>query len=276
VQHHRSAVSLLRLGIALVIAALVLGSNPPPSATAADGPNGTSLAAAQSLALKVINEERDAEGLRPIRMDGRVRDVAQARSEDMAERDYFSHQDPDGKWPWDHLNTAGIGWYSAGEIIAWNMQSPVETSAAGAVAQWMASTMGHREQVLGTVHNYAGVGVAIDGARTIWTVIFIQGPDRTRPSASLTKASSAKGSKSISLAWSGTDPRLVTLTAGVRSYDVARRKRGGSWSTIRTGTTRTSLTGRYTVGARYEFRVRARDAAGNVGDWSSVKAVTVR
>ncbi len=97
-------------------------------------------------------------------MDSRVSAVAQARSEDMADRDYFAHQDPDGKWPWDHLSDAGITWHSAGEIIAWNMQSPVESSAAGAVAQWMASTMGHREEILGTVHNYAGVGVAIDGS----------------------------------------------------------------------------------------------------------------
>jgi uncharacterized protein YkwD len=276
VPRHRSPASLLRLGVALAIAALVLGSGSPPSATASDGPDGTALAAAQDLALELINEERHAQNLRPIRMDSRVSAVAQARSEDMADRDYFAHQDLDGKWPWDHLDDAGITWHSAGEIIAWNMQSPVESSAAGAVAQWMASTMGHREEILGTVHNYAGVGVAIDGARTIWTVVFIQGPDRTKPSARLTKASSATGSRSISLAWSGFDPLLVTKTAGVRSYDVARRKPGGSWATIRSQTTRTSVSSRYTVGTRWEFRVRARDAAGNVGSWSSLRAVTVR
>ena len=68
----------------------------------------------------------------------------------------------------------------------------------------------------------------------------------------------------------------MTLTAGVRWYDLARRKPGGSWATIRSQTTRTSLTYTSTVGAEYEFRVRARDAAGNVGNWSAIKAVIVR
>jgi hypothetical protein len=194
----------------------------------------------------------------------------------MVDRHYFAHQDPDGKWPWDHLNDAHITWYEAGEIIAWNMASPIEAAAATAVSQWMHSTQGHREQILSADHNYAGAGVAMDGSRSIWTVVFIQGPDRTPPRASLTKVSSARGSRSIALAWSGTDPLLVARTAGLASYDLARRKPGGTWKLVRSGTIRTSLDQAAGRGSRYQFRVRARDQAGNVGAWSDTRTVTVR
>ncbi len=276
VVHSSPVTRLLRLLVAVLIAGLVLITNLPMPTRAADGPTTAQLRAAETLVLQLINHERDAFGLRHIRMDGRIRSVAQARSLDMAERDYFDHLDPDGKWPWDHLNDAGIGYSEAGEIIAWNMTSPIDDAAATAVSQWMHSTMGHREQVLSGDHNYAGVGVAIDGARSIWTVIFIQGPDRTPPRASLTKASSPTGSRTISLAWSGSDPLLVARTAGLASYDLARRKPGGAWSVIRSATMRRSLTLTAAKGTRFEFRVRARDAAGNVGAWSTARLVTVR
>ncbi len=267
---------ILRLLVAALIAGLLLGTNLPAPIRAANGPTAAQLRAAGTRVLQLINHERDAFGLRHFRMDGRIRTVAQARSQDMVDRAYFAHQDPDGKWPWDHLNDARISYYEAGEIIAWNMTSPIDDAAATAVSQWMHSTQGHREQVLSTDHNYAGVGVATDGVRSIWTVIFIQGPDRTPPSASLTKASSAAGSRTISLAWSGSDPLLVARTAGVASYDLARRKPGGAWSIIRAATTKRSVALTAARGSRFEFRVRARDAAGNVGPWSAAKAVTGR
>jgi uncharacterized protein YkwD len=248
-----------------------------PSATLAqDGPTSAELRSAETLVMRLINQERSAVGLRAIRTDGRIRTVAQARSRDMVDRGYFDHVDPDGKLPWDHLDDAHITWYGAGEIIAWNTVSPIDAAAAKAVSQWMHSTSGHREQILSTEHNYAGVGVATDGARSIWTVVFIQGPDRTDPIAALTRASSAQGSAAISLAWSGSDPLLVTRTAGIASFDLARRKPGGTWTTIKSATTRTSLTLTASAGARYQFRVRARDKAGNVGDWSATRDVTVR
>jgi uncharacterized protein YkwD len=265
---------ILRLMAALLIGGLVLGANLPATTRAADGPTSAQLRAAEVRALKLINGERAKQHLGAIRMDARIRVVAQARSKDMVDRHYFDHQDPDGKWPWDHLNDAHIAYYEAGEIIAWNMTSPIGAATDTAISQWMHSP-GHRDQILSTQHNYAGVGVAMDGVRSIWTVVFIQGPDRTDPKADLTKASSTTGSRAIHLTWSGSDPRLATLTAGLRSYDVVRRRPGGTWSTIRSDTTGTALTMRSSKGARYDFRVRARDAAGNVGVWSKIRSATV-
>ena len=229
VTHTSSGGRLLRLLVVVLIGGLLPGTDLSAATRAATGPTSADLRAAEVRALRLINDERDKGGLRPIRMDSRIRAVAQARSRDMVDRGYFDHQDPDGKWPWDHLNDAHIEWYEAGEIIALNMASPIESATETAISQWMHSP-GHRDQILSTQHNYAGVGVAMDGVSSIWTVVFIQGPDRTDPTATLTKATSPTGSRSIHLGWSGFDPWLVTLTAGVRSYDVARRKPGGAWS----------------------------------------------
>jgi hypothetical protein len=136
---------------------------------------------------------------------------------------------------------------------------------------------GHKEQIVSTSFNYAGVGTAVsDGGTSYWTVMFIQGPDRTKPVASVESLGSSAGSRRARLHWSGSDRKLVTLTAGVRSYDVQRRREGGSWVTVRSRITDTSASITGTRGVRYQFRVRARDRAGNIGAWSSIRNVTIR
>jgi hypothetical protein len=146
-----------------------------------------------------------------------------------------------------------------------------------AVQQWMHS-QGHHDLIMDTRwgFNYAGVGVALDGGVSYWTVVFIQGPDRTDPRASLTSLSSQVGSRRARVDWSGADPLLVTRTAGIASYDVQRRPTGGSWVTVRSRVTGTAASVTGTRGVRYQFRVRARDRAGNIGAWSSVRSVTIR
>jgi uncharacterized protein YkwD len=262
--------------IALLAAAIVLLGTLLAGGPVAAAPTSSELRAAEARVLARINAERAKRDLRPFRMDSRIQALAQARSADMVDRAYFAHTDPDGKQPWDHLDAAGITWYRAGEIIALNHTSPISSAADHAVQQWMGSP-GHKEQIVSTSFNYAGVGTAVsDGGTSYWTVMFIQGPDRTKPVASVERAGSATGSGRARLHWSGSDRKLVTLTAGVRSYDVQRRRDGGSWVTIRSRVTDTaaSITGRR--GVRYQFRVRARDRAGNIGEWSSVRSVTIR
>ncbi len=273
--HMRSLAPRLRAITAALTLVVVLGGG-LPTATVAAEPSSAELRAAESIVLKRINAERKDRGLRAIRMDGRIRAVARARSQDMVDRSYFSHTDPDGKLPWDHLKAAGISYYAAGEIIAANGTSPIDAAAVRAVQQWMGSP-GHKAQIVSTSFNYAGVGVAVAASgMSTWTVVFIEGSDRTKPTATMTKATSAVGSRTARIRWSGTDPRLVTRTAGIASFDVQRRTKGGTWTTIRSRTSATSATAGGTKGVRYEFRVRARDKAGNIGVWSPVRGVTIR
>jgi len=261
--------------LTLLVAIAVLVAGLWPGAALAADPTSSELRAAERLVLTRINEERAERDLRAIRMDPRIAAVAQARSADMVARQYFAHVDPDGLAPWDHLAAADIGWSRAGEIIALDSRSPVSDAARGAVQQWMASP-GHHDQIVSTTFNYAGVGVAMTGGVSYWTVVFIQGPDRTPPRSSITSVSSARGSRSARVRWQGTDPRLVTLTAGLAAVDLERRRIGGTWQTVRSRVTGTRATVGGRKGVRYQFRVRARDRAGNVGRWSAARSVTIR
>jgi hypothetical protein len=70
--------------------------------------------------------------------------------------------------------------------------------------------------------------------------------------------------------WRGSDPLLQTRTAGLRDFTVQQRTDQGTWVTVASNTTKTarSVSNR-TGGHWYGLRVRARDRAGNVGQWSA-------
>ena len=97
----------------VLIAGLLLSAAPPVAATTSP----TDLAAAETTMLGLLNAQRSAIGLVPLRLDTRLTAIARARSTDMATKGYFAHQQPDGKWVWDLMTAAGIKWYYAGEII---------------------------------------------------------------------------------------------------------------------------------------------------------------
>jgi uncharacterized protein YkwD len=248
----------LAASVAAVPAASAAGATGSSSATAV-----TDVEAAEQLLVELINERRDRKGLRPLRLDTRLARIARARSEDMIERDYFSHKDPDGKYARNFLTRARIKFSRVSEIIAWNRGSDVLAAAEHALEMWMDSSV-HRREILSKTHNYLGAGVATDGGAIKWTVVSITGPDRTDPVARITSV--ALTGDAAMVRWTGSDPRLVVGTSGLRDYDLARRHPGGAWAIVRDNTTRVSTTSAAREGT--EYRVRARDKAGNVSTWS--------
>lgn len=84
--------------------------------------------------------------------------VAQARAQDMAQRDYFSHTDPDGYGPNWHVRQAGYvlpDWY--GQHMAANNVESIHAGgvdAAMVVDGWMHSES-HSVHMLGTLPFYA-------------------------------------------------------------------------------------------------------------------------
>ena len=257
--------------LAAALAITLVGS--PPAAAPAGAATATDpLRIAAATMLQRLGSERSGVGIVPLRSDSRLNAIADARARDMAARGYFSHTSPEGIGFSDLLVAAGITWYGAGETIAWNTAPDLELSIDMATEGWMSSTP-HRDILLSGDFNYVGVGAASAGDRTYWAAVVVKGPDRTPPVASIKRpvvsSTIRDGRRVVTVGWRATDPPLAVLTAGIGAYQLQWRRAGGSWQT-RSWTSGTSLRLSLRTGRTYEFRVRARDRAGNVGRWTGV------
>jgi uncharacterized protein YkwD len=267
----RSRSRLLTVLAAGLVAAAIAA--PAPVAAA----ETMTISQAESAMVAALNSDRKAVGLVALQIDSRLMNIARARSVDMATKDYFSHTQPDGRNVFNLITAAKITWYNAGEIIAWNNYPTLATSVEAANSQWLNSP-GHKKLIVSTTFNYVGVGLAVQAGtgKKYWTAVFIKGPDRTGARATTAAPSITSGTttttKKVSVSWSGADVPLQVLTSGFHSYKVQRRVDGGAWTTVWSSTTARSMTLQVAVNHTYEFRVAARDKAGNWGAWSTVRA----
>ena len=210
----------LLIGLALILPAVVPA---PVAASASD---------AEAMILKKMNYERTKRGLVALRLDTRLAAIARDRSEYQARTGDADHTQG-SRNVFDFIQSAGIKWYAAGEIIAQNRYYPsVEDSAAAAIKGWLGSST-HRSILLSKGYNYVGFGYAMnpDNQRRYWTGVFLKGPDRTAPVAQFegVSKSSSGGYIAIKIRWSGADRRLQVLTSGLRYFQVQRRAEGGTW-----------------------------------------------
>ncbi|HXI79857.1 MAG TPA: CAP domain-containing protein [Verrucomicrobiae bacterium] len=269
-----AALGRRRLAALLLLAVLGAAIAGPAAASATDYTvDPATITAQESSMVSLLNADRTALGLVPVRVDSRLMAIARARSADMVANNYFSHTQPDGRNVFDIITASRITWYSAGEIIAWN-NYPMDSTTSTANRQWMDSP-GHKAIIISTNFNYVGVGLAVDPAtgKKLWTAVYLKGPDRTGARATLAKPTVGTGSTSttqrVYLSWSGADVRLQVLTAGLRSFVIQRQIDGGVWNTI-ASTTYRSYSLAISKGHLNQFRVAATDRAGNRGAWSMV------
>lgn len=271
---------LLRRIAPLALAGLVLVGLVPVAHASGD----LTISGAEKLEVELLNKQRAALGVVGAKVDSRLTAIARARSQDMADKDYFAHQQPDGKWAWDLMTAAGITWYGAGEILAWNMSGTLQESAEGAAQQWRNSPT-HYAVLKDPNFNYVGVAVVVDGSKKIWTAIFMKGPDRTGGWAKMGTATlgltslktlstgGTVSTRSVTFNWTGGDIKLSVLTSGFRDFQLQKRINSGSWQTLTSSTTAKSRTITLTRGNTYYFRARARDRNGNWGTWSAALQV---
>lgn len=113
----------------------------------------------------LTNQERAKEGLKALQIDVKLTQSAQEKSQDMKNKNYFSHTSPTYGSPFDQMKALGITYNSAGENIA--MGQP---SAEDVVDAWMKSP-GHRENIMNPSFTHIGVGLSDIGF--YWTQQFI-------------------------------------------------------------------------------------------------------
>ena len=166
------------------------------------------------------------------------------------------------------LTARGISWMGYGEIIA-KSSYPFGADAADHVySMWNASPPHHAIMFSGT-YNYVGVGAAQAADGTTWVAaIMTESRDHTAPVAS--NRSLTRSGRDVIFKWAGSDPRLQTHTAGLRSFDVQMRRDAGPGA--RFATTRRATRAVFPDRARghwYGFRVQAADRRGTLSPWTS-------
>ena len=255
---------------------LVVGLAPVANAADTTDTSASAISAAEKTVLSLTNRRRVDAGLVSLRWDSRLANLARERAAYMAQTGEFSHTQSNGTDVFDMIVAAGIKWYGAGEIIAWNTAAALDYSAAFAVQGWMGSPT-HRAIVMSKNFNYVGFGLAISESGTrYWAGVYIKGPDRTGAWAKVTDVAKRTLSGTyvrVRIDWTGRDTRLQVLTSGLRYFQIQRRRDGGDWYNYGT-TTSTSIVRRWYRHRTYEFRVRARDYAGNWGAWNVVTIKT--
>jgi uncharacterized protein YkwD len=124
---------------------------------------GPSVDANVALFVDLMNDHRVSIGCPPLGWNDGVAAVAQAHSQDMVDRGFFSHTNPDGESPFDRLSGAGIAYSRAAENIAWG-----HPTADAVLAAWLGSS-GHRANIENCLLTQHGVGLV----EQRWTHVFI-------------------------------------------------------------------------------------------------------
>lgn len=240
---------------------MVVGSVslPAPTRAAVDGSMESSIRS-------WINRDRSTRGLRALRVDTRLDALSGERASWMAAKGKLTHEGLDGS-ACDAMTKRAIYWYRCGEDIGFTTATWGAKSAAFLYKLWRHSPA-HWALLMSSKFNYIGVGVARrSNGSTYAAILFIEGPDRTRPHARM-RTRTVTGT-SIKFTWSATDTRLQTHTAGIRDYNVEVRVDNGAYVRIRTATRKTSLSLLHRArGHWYSVRVQARDKRGNLSAWS--------
>ncbi|MDH3610327.1 MAG: CAP domain-containing protein [Nitrosopumilus sp.] len=134
---------------------------------------------------QLTNQYRLQAGLNLLSLDDKLSKIARSHSQDMASRDYFSHDSPEGRDPTDrgtsqgykcekivgHIMYIGIAenifqnnlyhtiWYTNGVPTSYDWNS-LDDIAQTTVDGWMNST-GHRKNILTETFDREGIGVEI-------------------------------------------------------------------------------------------------------------------
>lgn len=146
----------------------------------------------EEIVYEKIDEKREGAGLPSLKQDRPLQKIADSHSEDMAERDYYDHEDPEGNDFTDRYSEFGYACRiqlseresSGGAEIIHKTYSrtQVETGrgerfydsnrelATGIVNSWMNST-GHRRIILRGIWSNQGAGVEITDDGTVYATM---------------------------------------------------------------------------------------------------------
>lgn len=133
----------------IVLVGLLFGSAKSPIQT---GVLAYATEMSSSGLLSATNAQRSANGKASLAINAQLASAAQTKANDMAARNYWSHNTPDGKAPWYFVEQAGYSYTKAGENLAYGFGTSSQT-----VTGWMNSPT-HRANMLDSAFTEVGFG----------------------------------------------------------------------------------------------------------------------
>jgi len=153
--------------LALSAFAAVPGAAQAAGCTGADtAPSAMTRTAANRATLCLLNEQRRANGLHALKLDGKLGRAAAGHARDMVAKRYFAHDSKSGASFGTRIKRTG--WtrsrrsYTMGENIGWGGG---ELSTPRAMVRGWMNSSGHKANILSRQFRYIGIGIA-NGAPT--------------------------------------------------------------------------------------------------------------
>jgi uncharacterized protein YkwD len=126
-------------------------------------------------ASQAINEVRREHGLAELSTNETLVRIARGHSEDMARRQYFAHDTPEGVGSKDRAQRQGVSFRRLGENI--HRSRGIADPVRAAVDSWMKSRA-HRKTILTAEYTETGIGVAVDERGAVYfTQLFLHPRD---------------------------------------------------------------------------------------------------
>lgn len=104
--------------------------------------------------INLTNQVRQQFRLNSLKENSVLTRAAQAKAQDMLTKGYFAHNSPEGKTPWEFLDSVGYNYFAAGENLAINFVDANSLEQA-----WMSSPS-HKANILKSDFEEIGIGVA--------------------------------------------------------------------------------------------------------------------
>lgn len=161
--------------------------------------------------LQRTNQVRQERGLRPLQWDALAYKAALGHAQDMQERNFFAHQNPDGLGAAERMRAVGVLEVMVGENLASFEGYPDPEIPQRALSGWMSSP-GHRANLLKPEFTHLGVALVRQGRRVMVVQNFIGRP--FDPQVRLTPAQAER----TVLVLSGSAPGTVGVFVGNNLY----------------------------------------------------------
>jgi uncharacterized protein YkwD len=179
-----SVLFILAAAIVLLVLSVFLASSGSPSAidvkgaSTSQGNQSTSVVSKPQAELNdyenavaaYINDYRVKNGLNAIAFDPTLTYVAKYRSQDLIDRNYWSHYTPEGTTVFNLFKENGVKYKIGGENLG--QATPAGIGTPEAFMNAWENSPSHNANMLRVGYNYIGVGMVSNGDRIVVTTVF--------------------------------------------------------------------------------------------------------